>query len=154
MHLLSQRLAYRECMHEENHWHDGEILEKKNIPLPEGARKKEGGSRSKNKDRFHALVTGYLGSSSFIIDSSSSRNMDSMHDSFSALYPYSGPSILMGDDSEIQAKGIVRIDIEDGYFNNVLFVHYIAAKLLSFYQMTHTSTTKKVTFTQNYVEIS
>ena len=28
----------------------------------------------------------------------------------------------MGDDSEIQAKGIGGIDLEDGYFNNVMFV--------------------------------
>ena len=48
--------------------------------------------------------------------------MASMQDSFSSLYPYSGPSILTGEDSEIQAKGIGRIDLEDGYFNNVLFV--------------------------------
>ena len=47
--------------------------------------------------------------------------MDSMHDSFSAMHPYSGPSILMGDDLEIQAKRIGMIDLEDGYFNNVLF---------------------------------
>ena len=60
----------------------------------------------------------------------------------------------MGDDSEIQAKGIGGIDLEDGYFNNVLFVPNIAANLISFYQMTHTCTTKRVTFTQNDVDIS
>ena len=60
----------------------------------------------------------------------------------------------MGDDSEIQAKGIGRIDLEDGYFNNVLFVPNIAVNLLSVYQMTHTGTTNRVTFTKNVVEIS
>ena len=60
----------------------------------------------------------------------------------------------MGDDSEIQAKGIVRIDIEDGYFNNVLFMPDLLANLLSVYQMTHIGTTKRVTFTQNDVDIS
>ena len=48
--------------------------------------------------------------------------MYSMQYYFLALHPYIGISILMGDDSEIQAKGIGRIDLEDGYFNNVLFV--------------------------------
>ena len=48
--------------------------------------------------------------------------MDSIQDSFSALHPYSGPSILMGDDSNISAKGIGMIDIDNEYFNNVLYV--------------------------------
>ena len=84
------------------------LINKSNIPLPKGARKKEGGSSSYNKERCPTLVA-----------SSSSSS------SFSTLHPYSGPSILMGDDSEIQAKGVGRIDLEYGYFNNVLFVHDI-----------------------------
>ena len=131
-----------------------QILEKNNIPLLEGARKKYGCSGLDNKERCHALVVGSSGSSSFIIDSSSTRHMDSMQYSFLAINPYNGPSILMGDDSEIQAKGIGRIDLEDGYFNNVLFVHDLATNLLSVYQMTHTSESKRVTFTPNAMEIS
>ena len=76
------------------------------------------------------MVVGSSRSSSLIIDSSDSKNMASMHDSFSSLHPYSGPSILTGDDSEIQAKGIGRIDLDDGYFNNVLFVPNLAVNLL------------------------
>ena len=72
-----------------------------------------------------------------------------MQYSFSAIHPYSGPSILMGDNSDIQAKGTDMIDIEDWYFNNVLFVPYLAANLLYVYQMTHIGTTKRVTFTQD-----
>ena len=60
----------------------------------------------------------------------------------------------MGDDSDIQAKGIGRIDLEYGYFNNVLFVPDLEANLLSFYQMTHNGVDKRVEFTQNYVDIS
>ena len=59
--------------------------------------------------------------------------MASMQDSLSFLHPYSCPSILMGDDSKIQANKIGRIDIEDGYFNNVLYVPNIATNLLSIY---------------------
>ena len=80
--------------------------------------------------------------------------MASMHGSFLALHPYSGPSILMGDDSEIQAKGIDKIDNEDGYFNNVLFVPDLAANIISMYQMTHSGASKRVTFTPNADEIS
>ena len=60
----------------------------------------------------------------------------------------------MGDDSEIPAKGIDRIDLDNGYFNNVLFVPDIPANLLYVYQITHMCTTKRVTFTKNYVDIS
>ena len=110
-----------------------QLLDNNNIPLSEGTRKKEGGSSSENKERCHALVVGSSGSSSFVIDSDTSRNMDSMHDSFLALHPYNGPSIIMGGDSEIQAKGIGRIDLKDGYFNNVLFVPNFEANLVFVY---------------------
>ena len=128
-----------------------QLFDKNNIPFLEGARKKEGCSSSENKERCHALVVGYSIFSSFTIDLGSSKHMESMHDYFSSLHPYSVPSILMGDDSEIQAKWIYRIDLEDGYFNNVLFVSDIVVKLRAVYQMTHNGTDKRLTFTQNDV---
>ena len=45
-----------------------QILEKNNIHLTYGAKKKDGDLNSKNKERFHALVDGSFGYSSFIID--------------------------------------------------------------------------------------
>ena len=110
-----------------------QIPEKINILVLEGTRMKEGGSILENKERCHALVVVCSSSYSFTIDLCVSRHMDSMHEYFSALHPYSGPSILMGDDSEIEAKGIGKIDLEDEYFNNVLFVLDLAANLLSIY---------------------
>ena len=80
--------------------------------------------------------------------------MASMHDSLSTLHPYIGPSIVMGDHSKIQSKGIDKIDLEYGYFKNVLFVPGLEVNLLSIYQMKHSGTGKRVTFTQNYVGIS
>ena len=80
--------------------------------------------------------------------------MDSIEDSFSTLHPYSGPSILMGDDLEILAKGIGRINLDNGYFNIVLFVPDLAANLLHVYKITHASLSKRVTFTQDDVKIS
>ena len=52
-----------------------QLLEKNNIPVPEGARKKDKGSGLDNKERCHALVTGSSNSSSFIIDLGASRHM-------------------------------------------------------------------------------
>ena len=60
----------------------------------------------------------------------------------------------MGDDSKIPAKGIGKINLNNGYFNNVLYVPNIAANLLYVYQMKCTGTTNRVTFTQDDVEIS
>ena len=73
---------------------------------------------------------------------------------FLALHTYSGPSILTGDHSEIPSKGIGKIDLDNGYFNNVLYVPDIESDLLYIYQMTHTCKTKRVVFTQYDVEIS
>ena len=61
------------------------LLENNNIPLPKGARKKDGGLGSDNKERFHALVVGSSDSSSFIIDLGDSRNMSSVRDLFSLI---------------------------------------------------------------------
>ena len=80
--------------------------------------------------------------------------MDSIHDSFLALNPYSRPSILMGDDSDIPTKGIDMINIDNGHFNNVLYAPDIATNILSIYQMTPTSLSKRLTFNQYDVEIS
>ena len=44
------------------------LLEKNTIPLPYGAKKMDGGSNYEREERFHALVAGYSGVSSFIID--------------------------------------------------------------------------------------
>ena len=56
---------------------------------------------------------------------------------FSSMSLNVGPIVLMGDDSELQTKGIGRIDLEHGYFSDVLYIPYLAANLLSIYQMTH-----------------
>ena len=60
----------------------------------------------------------------------------------------------MGDDPEIPTKWIGRINLDNGYFNNVLYVLDLAANLLSVYQMTHIGSTKRVPFTKDDMEIS
>ena len=100
------------------------------------------------------MVVGSLDSSSFIIDLRASRNMAFVKYLFSSMYSNSVPTVRMGDDSEIQAKGIGRINLDDGYLNNVLFVHDLEMNLLSVYQMNHTSESKRETFTLDTVEIA
>ena len=52
------------------------LLEKNNIPIPDGARKKDGTSTLDNKEKFHSLVAGISNHSSLIIDLGSYEIID------------------------------------------------------------------------------
>ena len=65
-----------------------------------------------------------------------------------------GPAVRMRDDSELQTKGTGRIDLEHGYFSDVLYVPDLATNFLSVYHMTHIGYPKRVTFTPYMVEIT
>ena len=60
----------------------------------------------------------------------------------------------MGDDSTIISKGQGTVDLENGFFSNVLNVPSLASNILSVYQMTHTGIPKRVSFSPNDVEIT
>ena len=60
----------------------------------------------------------------------------------------------MGDNFEIQTKGIGRIYLEHGYFSDVLCVPDLEANFLSIYQMTHIGEAKRVTFTPYMVDVA
>ena len=62
--------------------------------------------------------------------------MVSTRDLFSSMHLNAGPIVRMGDDSEIQTKGIGRIDLEHGYFSDVLYVLDLATNFLLVYEMT------------------
>ena len=70
-----------------------QFLKKNNIPVPQDARKKDGGSSLDNKERFHALVVVSLDSSSFIINSGASRSMGSVKYFFTSMYLYIGSTV-------------------------------------------------------------
>ena len=128
-----------------------QLLEKNNIPVPDSARKKDGSSTSYGKEKCYALVAGTSNSSSFIIDSRASRHMVATRQLFSSMHLNASPAVRMGDDSEIQTKGIGRIDLEHGYFSDVLYVPDLAANFILVYQMTYTGEAKRVTFTLDMV---
>ena len=75
-------------------------------------------------------------------------------ESFSSLHSFDGPSIQMGNNSQIRAKGKGSIQIEHGRFKYVLFVPSLASNLLSVYQMTHIGSPKRVIFGPDSVEIT
>ena len=74
-------------------------------------------------------------------------------DSFSSLNTSKSIPIHMGDDSTIISKGQGTVNIENGYFSNVMYVPSLASNLLSVYQMNHTRVPKRVSFSPNDVEI-
>ena len=43
------------------------------------------------------------------------------------------------------------VDLENGYFSNVLYVPSLASNILSVYQMTHTREPKRVSFSLNEI---
>ena len=63
-------------------------------------------------------------------------------ESFSSLQITYGPSIHMGDDTQIQAKGKGSIKLEHGVFKNVLYVPSLPTNLFYLYQMRHTRSPK------------
>ena len=97
----------------------------------------------------------YLHSTSqkWIIDLGASHNMASSKESFSSLYAYSGPPIIMGDNSLVAATRQGRVQFKDGSFVNVLHIPRLYVNLLSVYQMTHTCSGRKVEFTPDSVSI-
>ena len=60
----------------------------------------------------------------------------------------------MGDDYESWTKGVGRIDLDHGYFSDVLYEQDLETNLLLVYQMTHTRESNRVTFTPDLVEIA
>ena len=75
-------------------------------------------------------------------------------DSFSSLETEKSIPIHMGDDSTIISKGQGTIDLEHGYFSNVLYVPSLASNLLSVCQMTHTKVPKRKSFIPSNIEIT
>ena len=75
-------------------------------------------------------------------------------ESFSSLTLSKGPNIHMGDDSQIPAIERGSFEIQHDEFKNVLCVPSLATNLLSVYQMTHTSSPKRVTFDSDSIEIT
>ena len=90
-------------------------------------------------------------SKAFLIDYGASNHMMTERDS---LETGKSIPIHMGDDSTIISEGQGTVDLENGFFSNVLYVPSLASNLLSVYQMTHTGVPKRVSFSPNDVEIT
>ena len=93
-------------------------------------------------------------SKALLIESGASNHLMAEKDSFSSLETGKSIPIHMGDDSTIISEGQGTVDLENGFFSNVLYVLSLAANILSVYQMTHIGVPKRVSFIPNDVEIT
>ena len=81
----------------------------------------------------HALMESTSKSKALLIDSGASNHMMDERDSFSSLETKKSIPIHMGDDSTIIFEGRGTVDIENGFFSNVLYVSSLAANILNVY---------------------
>ena len=105
-----------------------QILEKNNIPLPNGTREKEACSNFKGKERFHALMANTSKYSSFIIDYKASKHMESTREYVSSLDYFGGPIIVLEDESETESKvkgrmSCPRFCIGSQWSNHIFHIH-------------------------------
>ena len=84
-------------------------------------------------ERCHALKAGLPRSTAYLIDSRSSNHMVASKDLFSSLNVKEGPTIHMGDDSQIPAIGKGTMRAKHGVFRDVLYVPSLVANILSIY---------------------
>jgi hypothetical protein len=156
MHVLSQRIPFRICMHAKKIDLMSQILQQNNLGdhIPEGAKKKKPKDlNSKKGNSSHALISINSSPDAWIIDSGESHHMAASKEVYSSLDACKGPPILMGDNSSVEVTDKGRIELTNGSFENVLHVPKLSVNLLSMYQMTNSSTGKKVIFTPNFMDI-
>ena len=123
--------------------HLSTLLEHNNISLPQGAKKSVVGQPIEDHERCYALKAGFTQSKAYLIDSGASNHMVASRESFPTLNLSGGPTIHMGDDSQIPTVGRGSIKIQHGEFKNVsIYVPSLAANLLFVYYMTHRGSPK------------
>ena len=113
------------------------LLEQHNITLPASARNVDHREEPEEHDEIGlALKARCSRTHNFLIDSGDSNHMVSSRESFSFLQSSDGPSIHMGNNSQIRSKGKGSIKLEHGKFKDVLYVPSLVANMLSVYVKT------------------
>ena len=92
-------------------------------------------------------------SQQWILDSGATHHMGSSREQFSSLEPSKVPHIFIGDDTQVEVEGEGSVDMDNGTFENVLYVPNLSANLLSIYQITHYGDGKKVEFLPDSVVV-
>ena len=85
--------------------------------------------------------------SDWILDSGASNHMGASKDEFSSIKESTKSPIYLGDATPTKVCGEGIIDLEGGYFTNVLHVPSLSTNILSIYQITHSGFGRNVEFT-------
>ena len=108
------------------------LLEKNHINIPKIFRRRDQEDREPQHERGHALMESTSNSKALLIDSKYLNHMMAKRYS-SSLETRKSIPIHMGDDSTIISEGQGIVDLENGYFSNVLYVPSLASNHLSVY---------------------
>ena len=109
------------------------LLERNHINILEIFRRSDQQYWEPQHEKGHALMESTLNSTSLLIDSRDLNHMMAERDSFSSLETGKSIPIHMGDDSTIISKGQGTVDLENGYFSNVLYVSSLESNILNVY---------------------
>ena len=82
----------------------------------------------------------------WILDSGASYHMGSSKEYFSSLKQSKVPHIFVGDDTKMDVEEKGNVEMENGEFQNVLYVPNLSSNLLSIYQITHLGDGNRVEF--------
>ena len=104
------------------------LLERNHINLLESFWRRDQQDREPQHERGHALMASTSKSMVLLIDFGASTRMMASKDSFSSLNIGKRIPIHMGDDSTIISEGQGTVNLEHGYFSNVLYVPSLASK--------------------------
>jgi hypothetical protein len=115
--------------------------------VPKNAKKKDDNKTGGRAQDGHALMTITSTPSYWILDSGASNHMAASKDEFSSIEESTRSPIYLGDATTAKVCGEGIVDIEGGCFTNVLHVPSMYTNILLIYQITHSSSGRKVEFT-------
>jgi hypothetical protein len=120
------------------------MMKKHNISIDSTSSSSHGHALSAYGFSFNATSTS--SSNEWLIDSRASYHMDKDKDIFSSVNECNTKKIFVGDDRSLNVVGSRTIQVDNGYFNDVLCVPSIYCNLLSVYQITHSGEGKTIEF--------
>lgn len=122
------------------------VLQQHNLAdcIPDSVKKKTEDKPPEDQGKGHVLTTIASSSDRWILDSGASNHMAASKHSFYSLVPCTIPPMLMGDNTPMRVCGEGSVDLYYGSFYNLLHVPKLSMNLLSIYQITHSSTGKRV----------
>ena len=121
-----ERACYLKRLDELTH-----IMQENNIPLPDAYKDK--GSTSNSKGKGQAFMAKSHSSKEWILDLGASYHMGSSKEDFTSLNQSKVPHIFVGDNTKMEVGGKGNVEMEDGEFQNVLYVPNLSSNLLSIY---------------------